>query len=116
MERELRRLNCSMCFFSTVIPRSLTYHYVRNHRFDPKFTVKCVVAGCTATFIKWCSFKKHVLRKHRNNHDKLLIDGPLQYEPNVNGNDNILQSNKNDNILQPYICENDNILQPNIGK
>jgi len=104
METEVRRrLNCSMCFFSTVIPRSLTCHYVRNHRFDPHFTIRCVVAGCTATFIKWCSFKKHVLRKHRNNHDKLLRDGPLQdvllqYEPNV------------------YQMENNNILQPNISE
>ncbi|XP_011697939.1 PREDICTED: uncharacterized protein LOC105455927 isoform X2 [Wasmannia auropunctata] len=103
MEAELRRLKCPMCFFSTVIPRSLTCHYVRNHRFDPHFTVRCVVAGCTATFMKWCSFKKHVLRKHRNSHDNLLRDVPFQYEPNVYEMEN--------NILQP---ENDNMLQPNI--
>lgn len=99
METELRHLKCSMCFFSTVIPRSLTYHYVRNHRFDPHFTVRCVVTGCTATFTKWCSFKKHVLRKHRDSHDKLLTDILLHNEPNV------------------YQIENDNIvLQTQVNK
>lgn len=94
-----------MLFFH-VISRSLTSHYVRNHKYDPNFTVRCVVAGCTATFIKWCSFKKHILRKHRNSRDKLLIDGPFQYEPNICENDNILQPNENENVLQPNVGMN----------
>ncbi|XP_018397610.1 PREDICTED: uncharacterized protein LOC108775677 [Cyphomyrmex costatus] len=112
METELRRLKCPMCFFSTVIPRSLTYHYVRNHRFDPHFIVRCVVAGCTATFIKWCSFKKHVLRKHRNSYDKLLTD--VSHESNVNQmENNLLQSNIEIADGEINQMENDNILQPN---
>lgn len=93
MESNVRRLKCPMCFFSTLVPRSLMCHYIRNHRFDPHFTVKCVVSGCTATFIKWCSFKKYIQRKHRNHYDNLLNNIPLQNEPDVFQMANVLQLN-----------------------
>lgn len=73
-----------MCFFSTVVPTSLTRHYVRNHRFAPHFNVRCVVPGCTATFVKWCSCKKHIQRRHRNNCDTIFILKQRFYSINTN--------------------------------
>lgn len=55
-----------MCYYSTEVHRHWVSHYVRCHRFDPRFSVRCSQPGCAATYTNWSSYKKHFQRNHRH--------------------------------------------------
>lgn len=88
MERRPYRFKCNLCHFSAFTESKLLLHYVRTHRFDPRFTVTCAREGCRATYRNWASYKKHLQRKHRGaveEHEEFVQDDddagdPLQME------------------------------------
>lgn len=88
---EMGLLKCSMCFLSTNSHKHLLYHYVRSHRHDPRFFVKCQVPGCGSTYTKWWSYKKHVYRQHRNQPNSALES----YEYDEAGGDPIQEEEVN---------------------
>ena len=55
---------CTMCSFFALDEHCLLLHVVRKHRHEPRFMVHCNAHGCTATFSKYESFRKHVKRNH----------------------------------------------------
>ena len=65
MEKEIYK--CSRCDeFQSLILRNLLKYYNIIHSNEPNFNVTCGVGGCPATFAKYNSFYKHVVRKHRD--------------------------------------------------
>lgn len=90
---EAQRYDCSMCFYTTIRHALLIRHLVRNHRFDPRFLVRCSARDCGVTYKNWNSFKKHVYRNHRDVAEGDEGDDALE-------NDNLLLENDVNHFLQ----------------
>lgn len=59
--------NCSVCdtYLASTIQQLLS-HIGRCHRHDPNFHCVCGIDGCTRTYKKYFSWRKHILRVHKN--------------------------------------------------
>ena len=69
MEKEIYK--CSRCDeFQSLILQNLLNHYNVVHCNEPNFNVICGVGGCPATFAKYNSFYKHVVRKHQDSYSE----------------------------------------------
>lgn len=68
MERQesQNQFSCAMCFFKCHLNDELIRHYVRFHKQDPQFRIRCVYEECGATFHKWKLFTQHFKRQHPN--------------------------------------------------
>ena len=51
------------CMFATVHYRQLVNHLQRKHA-SPQFRVKCLVAGCTNSYVSIRSWERHIRSKH----------------------------------------------------
>lgn len=60
------QLSCAMCFFKCQLNDELIRHYIRYHKHDPQFRVRCVYEECGATYHKWKSFTEHFRQRHSN--------------------------------------------------
>ena len=57
---------CKICNnFASRYYSKVLRHIGLVHSFDPGFTITCGVDGCPKTFTKYNSFRKHILRHHR---------------------------------------------------
>lgn len=56
---------CPLCFVECAIHSELMKHYIKSHKNDERFEIKC--AECNYAFKKLRSFQQHLLRKHPNN-------------------------------------------------
>ena len=71
-------LNCSICdVYLAETFEQLLGHIRRCHQSDPNFHCMCGLDGCTRTFRKYDSWRKHIFRKHKH----------------VNGGDDAIQCN-----------------------
>lgn len=63
---ELKYLSCNFCCFRTRFLSLLLRHYSEEHANTPEFHVRCTVKGCLSSFRLVSSFRKHILRKHKD--------------------------------------------------
>ena len=61
-DQRLSALYCSYCDFRCYSQLSLLKHVRDLHANDPNFSVSCSLCG--KVYKKWCSFKKHLHRRH----------------------------------------------------
>ena len=80
--------SCSICdTFLAVTFQQLLSHIGRCHRNDPNFHCVCGINGCTRTFRKYFSWRKHIFRDHKhinNEHEEEDVD---QFNPDPCDND-----------------------------
>ena len=73
---------CFACVtFVALTLRALMNHYYSVHSSNPNFFVRCGVDDCPATFTRYHSFYKHVVRKHNEKYEKRLeeiLDPPSE--------------------------------------
>ena len=79
--------NCSICaVFAADDIKILLNHIGRCHRNDPNFHCICGLNGCTKTFKKYYSWRKHIKMKHDNslieNSDLPAMDTDIPDMPN----------------------------------
>ncbi|XP_028416857.1 uncharacterized protein LOC114541068 [Dendronephthya gigantea] len=75
MDAEIQSLTTWKCFICTAFValtfRALMGHYYTVHSNSPNFFVRCHVNGCPATYRRYHSFYKHVVRNHSQEYDAL---------------------------------------------
>ena len=60
----MENFSCSNCSFNTIVDAFLITHIAKFHKNDPNLKINCVSNGCSATFVKWTVFEKHVRTIH----------------------------------------------------
>jgi hypothetical protein len=91
---------CSICGEFTADTRErLLNHIGRCHGNDPNFHIVCGLDGCTTTFKKYFSWRKHLTRNHAEQ----------SREPEPEGNEDALNQDQNRHINRDELnTEEDN--------
>ncbi|CAB4011233.1 Hypothetical predicted protein [Paramuricea clavata] len=106
MTRSTEVFKCSICkTVQSLILRNLLNLINTVHCNEPNFSLICGVGGCPATFTKYNSFYKHVLKKHRqpyadrNRYEPRAKRTRGEHIDNENGQDNTLIFEEENNAV-----------------
>ena len=68
------REKCWLCssFVATTL-KAVIRHIGAVHAHDPSFYVQCGIQSCVQTYTKFCSFKKHIYRHHKEQLNPQII-------------------------------------------
>ena len=90
---DIQSLTTWKCFICTAFValtlRALMGHYYSTHSNSPNFFVKCGVNCCPATYRRYHSFYKHVVRNHSQEYDnrkEITVCESIDDSQSVNGN------------------------------
>ena len=65
----LNMYTCDLCYYQYDSFSEFRNHYVRKHKNDPNFHVRCCIGNCAYSTKKWNCFRVHVHRKHKDEVD-----------------------------------------------
>jgi len=81
---------CKYCSFKCRHLKFLLRHYSEEHASDPNFYITCGIGSCLSSYNQINSFRKHILRKHKQIN---IVNRERDTEQNMLTDDNGLENN-----------------------